>query len=110
MNRMKPDVNEIISRLRSMGKKPRPYRDGWLALCPAHNDSHPSLSISSKRNGDGEGALLHCFAGRRYEDIMRALGFNNRDMIVPRPRGINRVSGNNGLPFLPKSGLLCFPT
>jgi len=41
----------------------------YMALCPAHNDHTPSLSI---RQGNGT-ILLHCFAGCKYEDILRAL-------------------------------------
>ncbi len=32
----------------------------WQALCPVHDDSGPSLSITQKDHGD---LLLHCFAG-----------------------------------------------
>jgi hypothetical protein len=32
----------------------------WLAHCPAHSDSSPSLSI---REGMDGRVLLHCFAG-----------------------------------------------
>src|SRR5689334_10984697 len=40
------------------------------ALCPAHADSRPSLSVRRGRNGS---ALLKCFAGCEYEDIIAAL-------------------------------------
>jgi len=32
----------------------------WIACCPAHNDSKPSLAI---RETDDGRVLLHCFAG-----------------------------------------------
>lgn len=42
---------------------------GWVALCPAHDDQVPSLSV-----GDGGGRpLLHCFAGCTFGEILAAL-------------------------------------
>jgi putative DNA primase/helicase len=40
------------------------------ALCPAHADTRPSLSVRRGRNGS---ALIKCFAGCEYEDIIAAL-------------------------------------
>lgn len=40
-----------------------------MARCPAHNDTHPSLSISAGRTT----LLLHCFAGCEFTDIVRAV-------------------------------------
>jgi 5S rRNA maturation endonuclease (ribonuclease M5) len=45
-------------------------RTGWMALCPAHDDSRPSLSISEGRDGR---VLLHCHAGCSVHDILAAL-------------------------------------
>jgi hypothetical protein len=44
--------------------------DRAVALCPAHDDGSPSLSIRVLPDG---GILFHCFAGCRYGDIMDAL-------------------------------------
>jgi len=41
----------------------------WMAKCPAHDDSNPSLSI---READGK-VLLHCHAGCRQRDVIDAL-------------------------------------
>ena len=46
---------------------------GWLAHCPAHDDSNPSLSIEDGPNGT---VLVHCHAGCSQEDVITAL----RDM------------------------------
>ena len=43
------------------------------ALCPAHDDHQPSLSVG---RGDDGRALLHCHAGCEYEDVLAALGFD----------------------------------
>lgn len=41
----------------------------WMAKCPAHDDTNPSLSI---RDEDGK-VLLHCHAGCRQADVIAAL-------------------------------------
>lgn len=43
---------------------------GWMALCPAHPDRNPSLSISVGRDGR---ALVYCFAGCSQLDVIAAL-------------------------------------
>lgn len=40
--------------------KARRSGDGWMACCPAHDDSDPSLSINDGADGT---VLVHCFAG-----------------------------------------------
>src|SRR5690349_15704034 len=54
--------------------------EGWngngKALCPAHPDRNPSLSITQ---GDGR-ALLHCFAGCKVESIVDVLGLQLADL------------------------------
>lgn len=56
---------------------------GWVAQCPAHDDKHPSLSISV---GDDGRILLHCFAGCSVEEICDALGIGIRDLF-PEQQG-----------------------
>ena len=46
------------------------HGDTWQAGCPAHDDHHPSLSITPK----GEKVLIHCFTGCTPEAILAALG------------------------------------
>src|SRR5260370_5085320 len=41
----------------------------WMARCPAHEDSNPSLSIRE----DGGKVLLHCHAGCAQRDVIDAL-------------------------------------
>ena len=41
----------------------------WLACCPAHDDKNPSLSISQI----SDKVLVHCFAGCKQRDVLRAL-------------------------------------
>ncbi len=42
---------------------------GWIARCPAHDDRHPSLSISER---DGK-LLVHCHAGCSQESVWQSL-------------------------------------
>jgi DNA primase len=46
----------LLSRLTGLKQTAK----GWVALCPAHADKSPSLSI---RLADDGKILLHCFAG-----------------------------------------------
>lgn len=50
---------------------------GWITNCPAHDDSHASLSFTEE--GDGK-ILLYCHAGCRPEDIVTSLGLTMRDL------------------------------
>ena len=51
-----------------------PKRNGsntsWKARCPAHNDSSPSLSLTT---GETQELILRCHAGCEYSDIMGQL-------------------------------------
>lgn len=49
----------------------------WLAKCPAHADSRPSLDI---REGDDGRILLHCRAGCRTYDVVEALNLTWKDL------------------------------
>ena len=72
-------LNTILPRLqrvRSTGN------GSYRALCPAHADSDPSLTISQ---ADGR-LLLHCFAGCPTEEVVKALGVTMRDLF-PQDEG-----------------------
>lgn len=58
-------MSEILSRLKGV----RVSRNGWSALCPAHDDRQPSLNIANKNGRD----LIYCHAGCSFEDVMTAL-------------------------------------
>lgn len=47
----------------------KPQGRGWQALCPAHDDRNPSLSITE----DNGKILLHCHAGCEPDDILKAV-------------------------------------
>ena len=76
-------ADEFVARLSSA----RPAGEGrWSALCPAHDDRNPSLSIST---GDNGRVLLKCFAGCTTERIVAALGLQMSDLFSDRPS--NRI-------------------
>lgn len=64
-------VARILSALEARGLRFRESHDGFTAQCPAHEDRHPSLSISEGADGR---ALLFCHAGCGFEDVLAALG------------------------------------
>lgn len=51
----------------------------YMAKCPNHPDSTPSLSVSV---GDGGKILLKCFAGCKVEDIVWAMGLTMNDLFA----------------------------
>lgn len=53
--------------------------NGFLALCPAHDDRNPSLSITPAEDR----LLLHCFAGCSVEAITAAIGLSLSDLFFP---------------------------
>ena len=65
---MKADL--IIERLEHC-RATGPNR--WIARCPAHKDSSPSLVITQP---DSERVLIHCHAGCSAGDILDSLGLD----------------------------------
>ncbi len=67
---MKLSVAEVVKLL---GAK----RSGkcWMAVCPAHDDHNPSLSLSSGKDGQ---LLVHCFAGCSHAEIIDGLKYKIR--------------------------------
>jgi len=57
----------------------------WMARCPAHKDSNPSLSV---REVNGK-VLVHCHAGCSQEDVIAALKSRGAWKAQPAPQ--NRV-------------------
>lgn len=68
-------VEELLRRLSGVVKSGA----GWKALCPAHADTNPSLSIHVR---DGKVLLLHCFAGCSLEVICAAAGIEMRELFL----------------------------
>lgn len=66
-------INNVLSRLGGV----RECGDGWTALCPAHDDRHPSLSVKEAEDGK---ILIHCWAGCPTEAVVRAIGLEMQDL------------------------------
>jgi putative DNA primase/helicase len=70
---------------------------GWMALCPAHDDAKPSLSIRESNDGN---VLVRCHAGCSQEQVIAALKLHGLWMgkftrSAPRvPAGDQTVSHN----------------
>jgi hypothetical protein len=73
---MRP-VEKVLDRLESV----RQSNGSWKALCPAHEDREPSLSVTE---GDDGRALLKCFAGCKNPEIVAALDLDMSDLFVQR--------------------------
>ena len=63
-------LQEWLDALESAGAQPKPQGRGFMARCPAHNDSNPSLHVSP---GDSVPVIAKCFAGCQFKDIIAAL-------------------------------------
>ncbi len=73
---MRP-VEEVLDRLEGV----RESNGSWKALCPAHDDREPSLSVSESNEGK---AILHCFTGCDTEEIVAELGLEMKDLFQSR--------------------------
>jgi len=60
----------IMERLGAVLKEPQTLGRRVLALCPAHNDTVPSLSVAV----EGDKILVRCMAGCPTEAVMKAWG------------------------------------
>ena len=68
-------IELILSRLEKVSGNEGGVR--FKALCPAHPDRSPSLSVSE---GDDGRVLLHCFSGCRAEAIMSSLNLTMAEL------------------------------
>lgn len=69
--------------------KPKKVKNGYQTRCPAHDDKHPSLSISLSE--DGKKILLHDHAGCSTEDILSRVGLKPSDLFTEE-RSCTRTS------------------
>lgn len=71
-------IHDFIHLLESKkGKSAKKSGHGYTALCPAHDDSTPSLSINEGEDGR---ILLNCFSGCKTEDVCASLGMTITDL------------------------------
>jgi 5S rRNA maturation endonuclease (ribonuclease M5) len=67
-----PSLEDVLSLLKNAKSD---GRGGYKALCPAHDDHNPSLSIT---RGDKQGFIAKCHAGCPQKDVLDALGLSAR--------------------------------
>lgn len=69
-----PRVQQVLNSLRDVSG-----RDGqWQALCPAHDDNRPSLSISV----EADRILICCHAGCEFDEIVASMGMQPSDFFL----------------------------
>ena len=71
-------MSALLDRLEGV-RETGPSR--WIAKCPSHDDSSPSLAI---RELDDGRILLHDFAGCDVSDVLAALGMEMTDLFPER--------------------------
>lgn len=67
-------IENILSRLERVTDL---YDGNWSALCPAHNDNNPSLSIAQAKDGR---VLVKCHADCETKDVVEAMGLSMGDL------------------------------
>ncbi len=74
------DANEICLRLKGVKRT----KKGFTALCPAHDDHKPSLSIRQ----DAEKVLVKCHAGCKTEAVVHEMGLHLSDLFIEDPAAV----------------------
>ncbi len=82
INIQEEDYNTPLEKILPRLKNVKPVGPGkFLAICPAHQDKSPSLSIRELTDGK---ILLNCFAGCETRVVLSALYLHSRDL-YPHP-------------------------
>lgn len=71
-------IADLLSQLKNTKKNGKNY----TALCPNHDDSRNSLSITEK---DGA-ILIHCHSGCATKDVVESLGYQLKDLFADKPK------------------------
>ena len=72
-------TTDPVQLVLSLVKGCKQERDGFVSLCPAHDDRRPSLAITQSDHGH---CLLHCRAGCDTKDIVQGLGLTMSDLMA----------------------------
>lgn len=85
-----PPIDAFLGDLAStVGKQPKSFGpNAWQALCPAHDDRNPSLSIGV--GGEDGRILLHCHAGCDPRDVVDKVGWEMADLFPKNDEPIAR--------------------
>jgi hypothetical protein len=68
-------IERVLDRLEGV----KAQNGHFMALCPAHDDHNPSLSV--KEIDDGH-VLVKCFTGCEFEDVVAAMGMEAKDLFA----------------------------
>ncbi len=82
-------IELVLSRIPDAKKSGK----GWTARCPAHDDRHPSLTITE---GDDGRALLRCHAGCTVDAICAAIGLSMADLFPANSDGRSKRQPDKG--------------
>lgn len=82
------DVEWVIQRFDKVRKA---GKDSWTAVCPAHNDKSPSLSIRDTT----EKILIHCHAGCDPVAILGNVGLEMADLF--HTKRVYQATGKSAL-------------
>jgi hypothetical protein len=93
------NIDIILSRLNKVQKTSK--LNEYKALCPAHEDKNPSLSIGELPDGR---ILINCFVGCSALEILGSIGLSLKDL-YPESKGSFKsekrpFSSTHGLKFI----------
>ena len=75
--------------------------DRWMACCPSHQDSRPSLSIRELPDGR---VLVHCWTGCEVENILGSVGLTFDNLFPEKLEPM--VPHRQRSPFSPREVLI----
>jgi len=73
-----PALQKFLDALTDSGRITKDCGSYYLAQCPAHDDTNPSLSITTNRSGTG--FVVNCFAGCDYREVLAAMTMTESDL------------------------------
>jgi hypothetical protein len=83
----------VINQLTQRRCDPAKNGNGWKALCPAHDDQKPSLSVSESDDGK---VLICCHVGCTNQAIVDSMGLKLADLFPPKPNSTHKATGKKG--------------
>ena len=87
----------MIAEALGQGKE-KGSKDGWMTLCPCHNDTNPSLSLTDGRNGS---VVYNCFVGCNKRDIRNELyKLKLLSRAIPRAKTFFDYTDEKGVPVM----------
>lgn len=70
-----------MQRVLAALKRVKPSGKGWTALCPAHEDREPSLTVTE---GDDGRCVAYCHRSCSFKEIVAASGIPMADWFMPK--------------------------